>query len=137
MAYGIQFEVDLFAESHVSIVSVQIRANGKKFSQALSLDSMENQFVGTVELDQIPRYFGLRLFCGDGENLTLCHDELIFTESTSMQSLSYVLEPGIGTVYARRQGTEDHLGTIPQFTGGILLLAILGAWAHRRVKYRG
>jgi hypothetical protein len=137
MAYAVQFEVDLYAEAHVSMVSVQIRSSGEKFEQALDPDTMENQFVGTVELDQVPRYFGLRIFCGDGENLTLCHDEVVFTESTSLQSLSYVLEPGIGTVYARRQGAEDHLGTITQFTGGILLLAVLGAWAHRRVKYRG
>lgn len=137
MAYPVHLEVLTLTDAHVAEVSVELRALGKIYTMQLSPGDDPGNFIGNFELEQPARYLGVQLICNDGVHQLLCHDGIVFTESLQGQSLKYLLEPSPGGVFARRVSTDSHWSTLDQFTGGLTMLAILGAWAYQRVRHRG
>ena len=137
MAYPVHLEVLTLTDAHVAEVSVELRALGKLYAMDLTPGSNQGDFVGSIQLNQPVRYLGVQLLCSDGKHQLLCHDGVVFTEDLDGQSLRYLLEPSPGGVFARRLGTDSHWSTLDQFTGGLTMLAILGAWAYQRARHRG
>ena len=137
MAYPVHLEVLTLTDAHVAEVSVELRALGNLYGMDLSPGNDPGNFVGTITLEQPARYLGVQMLCNDGVNQVLCHDGIVFTEALHGQSLKYLLEPSPGGVFARRLGTDSHWSTLDQFTGGLTMLAVLGAWAYQRVRHRG
>ena len=135
MNYPVHLVVEAGFETGVSRVQAEIRALGE--TVMVDLDLGEGSFASTAELPGHPRYFGIRLFCGDEAQTLLCHDGVVFTESPQGQNLLFLLEPTPGAVAARRIGADGHMGTEIQLLGGLAVLGILGVWAVRRSVSRG
>ena len=63
MNYPVHLVVEAGFETGVSRVQAEIRALGE--TVMVDLDLGEGSFASTAELPGHPRYFGIRLFCGD------------------------------------------------------------------------
>ncbi len=135
MSYPVHLVVEAGFETQVSRVQAEIRALDEKV--LVDLDAGDGSFASTADLPGLPRYFGLRLFCGDEAQVLVCYDAVVFTESPQGQELLFLLEPTPGSVAARRIGADGHMGTEIQLLGGLAVLGIIGAWAVRRSKARG